>query len=546
MLAEWYTPVQTTVQVSAGTPLRGVAKIPRGQGDESHGKLEREKHGDVFFWQQRGAVPAKLPLSIKRYWRRPTRAFGRGSRGGNRGGRKQIEGALKWRLRTIHPNPGPNKRDKTEEGKRRRRERRKEKRKEKRLANRQKKKHLIIVTWSVQRMSMGTYNKRKARAVAEQASKEKWDAVLLSELRAESNGVEWLGGDDDLVVIIFSQRAGVLLRGELLRKWCEEGQKKKQSERSVSVKMDGTVLTATYQPVYTGNNEAEIEVAKDNLLEHTYWAKKEEILLVGGDFNAHVGGGEVRPGTCGQFGIRESNQQGRELLAWCEENNLTHVNSFYNHKKRGTWFNNSLKRWYEIDGFLMKKSQRHKNVKKVSTVGDLTLSDHKPKKIILERNWKKYNRNEQKKRVPRIKWVKLDDEVIASQYRRKVEDLLADYDDTEEAGEITCWNKITDIVITAADEVCGREEKKIENPWMVDKDEEVQRMRARLNRALERRNTLSVRQRENPNENLADEIAESREEVKNSRKEIKRRTRRWEKEWWQKIIDDCKNADAVK
>ena len=75
---------------------------------------------------------------------------------------------------------------------------------------------------------------------------------------------------------------------------------KKQSERSVSVKMDGTVLTATYQPVYTGNNEAEIEVAKDVLLEHTKWAKKEEILLVGGDFNAHVGGGEVRPGTCGQ------------------------------------------------------------------------------------------------------------------------------------------------------------------------------------------------------------------------------------------------------
>ncbi len=245
----------TVYKCQRNTPM-GVAKIKGGRRDKSHGKLEREKQGDVFFWQQRGADPAK-----KRYWRRPTRAFGKGPRGFEQGGRSQREGELKWRLRTIHPNPGPNKRDKTEEGKRRRRERRKERRKEKRLANRQKK-HLTIVTWNVQRMSMGTYNKRKARAVAEQARKEDWDAVLLSKIRSDRNGVEWLGGDDDLAVIIFSQRAGVLLRGDLQRKWCEEGQKKIQSERSVSVKMDGTVLTATYQPVYTGNNKVEIEVAK--------------------------------------------------------------------------------------------------------------------------------------------------------------------------------------------------------------------------------------------------------------------------------------------
>ena len=288
------------MRTASGNTLWGVAKRPGGQGDKSHEKLEREQQGDIFFWQQRGEVPAILTLSIKRYWRRPTRALGRGSRGVFQGGRGQREGELKWRLRTIHPNPGPNKRDKSEEGKRRRRERRKERRKEKRQANRQKKEHLTIVTWNVQRMSLGTYNKRKARAVAEHARKENWDAVLLSEIRSVNNGVEWLGGDEDLVVIIYSQRAGILLRGDLLRKWCEEGQMKKQSERSVSVKMDGTVLTATYQPVYTGNNEAEIEVAKDVLLEHTKWAKKEEILLVGGDFNAHVGGGEVRPGTCGQ------------------------------------------------------------------------------------------------------------------------------------------------------------------------------------------------------------------------------------------------------
>ena len=526
---------------SGNAPL-GVAKKTRRPERQVPGDLRKKRTWRrLFFWQQRGEVPAKLPLSLKRYWRRPTRAWGRVTRGCLKGGRGQWESVIEWRLRTIHPNPGPHKRDKTEEGKRRRRERRMERRREKRAAK-QEKDHLTIVAWNVQRMSLGTFNKRKAKAVAEQAKKEKWDGVLLSELRSEGNGVEWLGGDDDLVAIIHSQRAGVLLRGDLLKKWCEEGQKKVQDERSVSVKMENTVLTATYQPVYTGNNEDEIEVAKATLLKHTKWAKKEEILLVGGDFNAHVGGGEERPGICGQFGIRESNYQGQELLSWCEENELAHVNSFYNHKKRGTWFNNSTKKWYEIDGFLIKKSQRHNNVIKVCTVGDLYLSDHKPKKITLKRKWKKHDRNENKKRVPRIKWCKLRDEDVVNQYRRRVNSLIENSEDTDEANDQTCWNKITNIVVQAAEEVCGKEEKKIENPWMVDKDEDVQRMRGRLNRALERRNTLKVRQRDNINIDLTNEIAESVEEVKNARKEIKRETRRWETEWWNKIIEDCERA----
>ena len=141
--------------------------------------------------------------------------------------------------------------------------------------------------------------------------------------------------------------------------------------------MNRTVLISTYQPVFVGNNEAEIEDAKTVLLQHKLWAAKEDILVIRGDFNVHVGGGENRPGICGRFGIRQSNQQGLDLLAWCEENDLAHINSFYSHKRRGTWFHPALGRWYEIDGFLMRQEQRHANVKKISTVGESSISDHK-------------------------------------------------------------------------------------------------------------------------------------------------------------------------
>ena len=59
---------------------------------------------------------------------------------------------------------------------------------------------------------------------------------------------------------------------------------------------------------------------------------------MGGDFNAHIGGGEPRGGVCGGFGLRQSNEQGEELKNWCEVNGLCWVNGFYSDS-------------VEIDGF---------------------------------------------------------------------------------------------------------------------------------------------------------------------------------------------------
>ena len=49
-----------------------------------------------------------------------------------------------------------------------------------------------VVTWNVQRMSLGGRWKRKAREVAKYASECKWDVVLLNEVRSEGRSV-WMG-----------------------------------------------------------------------------------------------------------------------------------------------------------------------------------------------------------------------------------------------------------------------------------------------------------------------------------------------------------------
>ena len=441
------------------------------------------------------------------------------------------------RLVTIHPNPGPTSRDKTEEGKRKRRERRYGRRKEKaetkkeqaRRAN-EEVKELTVVTWNVQRMSLGSRRKVKARKVAEYARRSGWDVVLLSEVRGEGSGVVWMGEEEERVVFVHSERAAVMLRGEVMKAWCEEGMTKKMSKRTVSVKVKGVMLTATYQPVSENGNEEEVETELEVLAEHVKWAKGDELVVVGGDFNAHVGGGSEKKGVSGKFGLRESNRQGRRLLEWCEANGLSHVNSFFNHRQRGTWFSNIFKRWYEIDGFLMRNRERQQHVRKLCTIGEAALSDHKPKKLRVELKKKRWRKPIQRKKTPRIKWEMLQVEEVAVAYGRRLEERLGE-EEEERRIDMTGWVNLAEVVVEVAAEVCGLKEKSVENPWMIGREEESAELRRRISSAVTSRNTAVEMERQG--EIGEEEVEEAKERLKEVRggldspKYLKNKNVRW-------------------
>ena len=478
---------------------------------------------------------ATLYLSIKISWRRPERT------NKLREEKRCRIAFIRYSLQTIHPNPGPG-RDKSDEGRKRRRERRYEKRRQKREAklqeglrqDRKKKVRYSIVTWNVQRMTLRDLHKRKAKIVANHARTNNWDAVLLSEVLAEGPGVVWLGEEENLTVIIHSEKAGILLRGRLLEGWKREGQKKKVSERTVSVKVCGLTLTAVYLPVYVRTNEDEIENTKEILADHVRWGKKEDVTIVGGEYNAHVGNDEEKKGVCGQFGLRSSNEKGRQLIQWCEENSLAYVNSFYNMRNRGSWFNRMNGRWYELDGFIMRKEQRHRYIRKISTLGEMTLSDHKPKRIDIEiKQW--HWPTEIRKKVPKIRWERLRDPETERLFKARVEEIL-EGNDVEEREIGTGWNEIIGATTTAAQDVCGIQERRVENPWMVGKEERLQQLRSRINGAVARRNEIRERQAN------GEDLDRAVEELKEARKAMKRDLRDWEKEWWEDIISRCKEA----
>ena len=52
-------------------------------------------------------------------------------------------------------------------------------------------------------------NRRRLRSVAERVRQERWEMVLLTELRADEEGVVWLGEDEDRGVLIHRRKAGL-------------------------------------------------------------------------------------------------------------------------------------------------------------------------------------------------------------------------------------------------------------------------------------------------------------------------------------------------
>ena len=175
-----------------------------------------------------------------------------------------------------------------------------------------------------------------------------------------------------------------------------------------------------------------MEEEHEVLEEHVKWAGKEELLVVGGDFNAHVGGGERRKGVCGKFGMRESNQQGKRLLEWCENSGLVWVNSFFQHPHRGTWWSQLNHKWYELDSFVMRNQDRQRHVRRIYTDGEVTISDHKPIKMVLSLEKKAWRKAYVGKRVARIKWEVLREEEATLSFHRKMGEAL---DEEEEVAE---------------------------------------------------------------------------------------------------------------
>ena len=474
-------------------------------------------------------------------------------------GSRSVGSWVRYRLLTIHPHPGPVR----VEGRVGRRERRRRRRNNFRRVRGERRGGVggsgvgvtggevrKIVTWNVRRLTMREHNRDRLRRVVGEIVNRGWEIVLMTEVKADERGVVWLGEEEGRVAVIHSERAAIVLRERALEEWVGEGQRKWLEERVVSVVLGGMRLVSVYQPIW-GSDEEGMERCRGEMEKQVEMGGKEK-LIIGGDFNASVGRNQNRPGVCGRYGLGLSNEAGRDLVNWCGEVGLAYANSYVRHVRRGTWFHQARGRWYELDGFLVRSRDRGKIVRKMRTIEERVLSDHKPKTMEVmvrkRREWRAAGGG----REQQAKWELLGRDEVREEYRRRVEEAIEEEEDDEEVGE---WEKLGGCLKRVAREVCGVSRNKVANPWMIGREEEVGRLSEEIRIAVVERDgvvergrarmRLRPRRGDNRVRDIEIEIGRAREKVKVARREHRNFLRRIEKEWWDIVIGECEEACQV-
>jgi len=181
-------------------------------------------------------------------------------------------------------------------------------------------------------------------------------------------------------VVVYGRKTAKFLRYDWAEDWEKQGCQKRISDRVVAVKVGKHRLVACYQPIW-GKSEDDIRKYGEDLEEKLILKRRNEWLIIGGDFNSQVGGrhSKVETDTCGRYGLGRTNAAREDLIHWMEINNLWWVNSFFDHPNRGTWYKKRYKTWHEIDGFVTTREEKIKLIRNVRTDSEFSQSDHKPK-----------------------------------------------------------------------------------------------------------------------------------------------------------------------
>ena len=231
--------------------------------------------------------------------------------------------------------------EKRKEDRKRRRVRRREWKQAELLTEAKAEKEVRIITWNQQKLSMRPNNRRRLREVANWCMIKKWRIVLISEIIADNEGVIHLAEGKRQTIIVHGKKAAIMLSREWAIRWQKEGEIKEWGDRVVSVRIGDLVLMAAYKPLWKYGN-IQIEQYRQELEEKLQRTRGDDIIVIGGDHN-----------------------------------------SFKNFKDRGTWYSKKWKKWYELDGFIVKQDQRRK-MGQMTVIKEDSFSDHRPIAIILK------------------------------------------------------------------------------------------------------------------------------------------------------------------
>ena len=230
---------------------------------------------------------------------------------------------------------------------------------------------------------------------------------MVTDSNAECNG--HLEIDD--WTFIHGRKTGILLNPEWSTRWRLDGSTCSHSNRISNVTFGDWTIVSAYAPTSRRRDKEERRLFWQDLEGVVSTVPTRSFLLLGGDFNAQIGGRtqeeDEEESATGRFGLEADTHTGSQMREWLQFNGLCYWNSFFGQKKRGTWLRRMSGKWYELDGFVGRLSQRAK-VKRVRTKGVQLCTpgtDHLPKEatIVTENTKKKvYKKTARKVNIEKL------------------------------------------------------------------------------------------------------------------------------------------------
>ena len=179
------------------------------------------------------------------------------------------------------------------------------------------------MTWNVQKAKIDFPKGCRLADILRYIEKTSTKIAFFSETTSREHGIMWKKSKTLFGVVIYGRKTAIFLTDDWAEDMEEQGCHRWISHRVAAVKVRRHRPVACYQPIW-GTNEDEMRKYREDLEEQLILKRKDEWLIIGGDFNSQEGGKVSRVGTdtCGRYGLGRTNVTGEDLLHWMEINNL--------------------------------------------------------------------------------------------------------------------------------------------------------------------------------------------------------------------------------
>ena len=346
----------------------------------------------------------------------------------------------------------------------------------------------------------------------------------------------------------------IVLSGPAVQAWEAGGRQwRAWSSRLVTVTLltgkrtpDRIHILSCYAPTFAASR-ADKEKFKDEVQQAMNAIPPSECYVIMGDFNARVGSrlseGDLWTSVRGPHGLGETNDSGRELLAFLATNEATLCNTWFCKKdiNKQTWKHPKTKKWHCIDFAIMRQRDRKRCLDACVKRGAECNTDHQLLRIKLRLTGKGGYHQLRTKKHKRFNVSQLTGraETGRQHYRdlvcRKVTEAWVNEGTVEEK-----WSATQSSLVRAAEEVLGHEERR-QPDWFRDSAEVLEPL-------FDRRNLLYAKWLGSGNANDRQKFVKARQDARKavrnakdawfrSKADVAQQRRFGGKEVWQSIRD---------